>query len=478
MTLNKRPFFIRHAVTVAVAMLVMSVVFLAVPPNDVSAAGNQKNKTEKLSGWDQVPQILKRIVPPKFPDRKFVITEYGAVPGGKELCTEAFARAVDACSKAGGGHVVVPKGIFLTGAIHLKSNVDLHISEGAVVRFSTDPNDYLPVVHVRWEGSDVMNYSPLIYAYGQENIALTGKGLLDGQADSTHWWPWKKLGNQPESRPRLMKLNDEKVPVKDRVFGKGYYLRSTFVEFFRCTNVLIKDVRLVKAPFWFLHPVLCTNVTIDGIETDSNGPNTDGCDPESCNDVLIQDCIFNNGDDCIAIKSGRNNDGRRAHVPASDIIIKNCTMKDGHGGVSIGSEISGGCSDIYVENCKLSSPNLDQALRIKSNSKRGGVIRDIYARNLEIGQVKVAILRINLNYDPPEAEGYKYYPVVKNIFVQDVNTKKSEYGLFLNGLPESKIRNVVVKDCRFDGVEKGNDIKNATGLKLENVYINGKLAGE
>lgn len=275
-----------------------------------------------------------------------------------------------------------------------------------------------------------------------------------------------------------MKLNDDKVPVDRRVFGDGYYLRPTFVEFFRCKNVLIKDVRLEKAPFWFLHPVFCTNVTIEGIETNSNGPNTDGCDPESCNDVLIQNCVFNDGDDCIAIKSGRNNDGRLADIPAKDIIIRDCKMKDGHGGVSIGSEISGGCSDVYVENCKLSSPNLDQGLRIKSNAKRGGIVENIYARNLEIGQVKEAIVRITMNYDPPEAEGYSYYPVMKNIVVENVTGQKSKYGLYFDGLSQSKIENVLIRDCKFDGVKKGEDVTNTVGLKLENFYINGKLVKE
>ncbi len=461
----------------SIALTVLTLAVFTPGLSDFASTWKQ-TKPADASGWSRVPQILKRIVPPGFPDKNFLVTDYGAVSGGKALCTEAFAKAIEACSKAGGGHVVVPKGIFLTGAIHLMSNVDLHLSEGAVVRFSTDPKDYLPVVRVRWEGSDAMNYSPLIYAFGQENIALTGKGLLDGSADSLHWWPWKKLANQPDSRPRLMKLNDDKVPVDKRIFGEGYYLRPTFVEFFKCKNVLIKDVRLEKAPFWFLHPVFCTNVTIEGIETNSNGPNTDGCDPESCNDVLIQNCIFNDGDDCIAIKSGRNSDGRLADVPAKDIVIRDCKMKDGHGGVSIGSEISGGCSDVYVENCKLSSPNLDQGLRIKSNAKRGGVIENIYARNLEIGQVKEAIVRITMNYDPPEAKGYSYYPVMKNIVVENVASRKSTYGLYFDGLPQSKIDGVEIKDCKFDGVRKGDNVTNTVGLKLEHFYINGKLVKE
>ncbi len=441
-------------------------------PSSADGAGTE------ATGWQRVPEILKRIVPPDFARKNFPITDFGAVEGGKVLCTEAIRKAIDACAQAGGGHVVVPKGIFLTGAVHLKSNVDLHLSEGAVLRFSTDPKDYLPVVHVRWEGSDAMNYSPLIYAYGEENVALTGKGVLDGQADARHWWPWKKLSNDPNSRPLLMKMNDEKTPLGKRVFGEGHYLRPTFVEFYECKNVLIKDVKLERAPFWFLHPVLCSNVTVDRVETDSNGPNTDGCDPESCDDVLIQNCVFNNGDDCIAIKSGRNNDGRIPNIPAKNIIVRDCTMKDGHGGVSIGSEISGGCSDVFIENCRLSSPNLDQAIRIKSNAKRGGVVSDIYARDLKIGEVKVAILRVDLKYDPPEAKGYSFYPVVKDVFVQNVNTSRSEYGLYLTGLPESKISDVVVKDCRFDGVREGNSIEDAVGVKLENVYMNGKKIEE
>jgi polygalacturonase len=432
----------------------------------------------RLSGWQEVPQILKRISPPKFPDRSFVITDYGAVPGGKVLCTAAFEKAIDVCNKSGGGHVVVPSGVFLTGAIHLKSNVDLHISRGAIVKFSTNPKDYLPIVLVRWEGSDVMNYSPLIYANGQENIALTGEGVLDGQADSVHWWNWKDLSNTPGSRPRLMKLNDENVPVDKRIFGEGYYLRPSFVEFYRCKNVLIKGISLKDSPFWFLHPILCSNVTIEGVSTNSSGPNTDGCDPESCNDVLIQKCVFNDGDDCIAIKSGRNNDGRRTNVPAKNIVIRDCTMRDGHGGISIGSEITGGCQNVFVVNCQLSSPNLDEGIRIKSNAKRGGVIENIYARNLDIGEVRDAIVRITMNYDPKEADAYSYYPTMRNIFVENVTSQRSTYALYFDGLPQSEIENVIIKDCNFNGVRSGNRITYTTGLRFIHVRMNGEPVNE
>jgi polygalacturonase len=459
-----------------VFLIFASISFIATDVN-YTYRENQTSGTKKsgTKGWEQVPEILKRIVAPKFPDKEFDIMKYGAVADGKTLCTKAFEKAIASCNKAGGGVVSVPEGEFLTGAIHLKSNVNLHISKSAVLKFSTNPKDYLPVVRARWEGSDLMNYSPLIYAYEQENIAVTGDGILDGQASNENWWKWKKSGNGKESRPRLLQLNDDNIPVEKRIFGDGYYLRPTFVEFFKCKNILIKGVHLKDSPFWFLHPVLSANITIDGITTNSIGPNTDGCDPESCTDVWIKNCIFNDGDDCIAIKSGRNNDGRRVNVPSTNFVIQNCKMKNGHGGVVIGSEITGGCSNVFAEDCEMDSPNLERALRIKSNSKRGGIVKNIYMRNVKVGQVKEAIVKLNMHYDPSEAVGFHYNPVFENIVVQNVTSQKSRYGLFMDGLEDSQIKNVTIQDCKFNGVADGDYIKYTDGLKLNNFYINGEL---
>ncbi|MGH7975402.1 MAG: glycoside hydrolase family 28 protein, partial [Limisphaerales bacterium] len=298
--------------------------------------------------WAQVPKILARIKAPEFPKRDFVITNFGAVADGKTDCSKAIAKAIDACAENGGGRVIIPAGEFFTGAIHLRSNVNLHLETNAVLKFSTDPKAYLPVVFTRFEGTELYNYSPLIYALGQKNIAVTGEGTLDGQADGTNWWAWKKT----PARARLVKTADENVPVTQRRFGEGGELRPDFVEFNRCKNVLIEGVRIRRSPMWELHPLLCTNVTVRGVNIVSHGPNNDGCDPESCRDVLIENCLFDTGDDCIAIKSGRNNDGRRVNVPSENIVIRNCTMKDGHGGVTIGSEISGSCRNVFVENCQ------------------------------------------------------------------------------------------------------------------------------
>lgn len=452
-------------------LLLISFLFLSLIP-----ANSFAQKKSSDAGWKNVNKILARIIAPKFADRDFNIMQFGAVADGKTLCTEAFVKAIDACAKAGGGRVVVPKGEFLTGAIHLKSNVNLHVSEGAVLKFSINPKDYLPVVLCGWEGSVCMNYSPLIYANGQKNIAVTGKGIIDGQASDENWWKWKTLSSDKESLPRLLKLNDEKVPFEKRIFGEGFYLRPTMIEFFKCKNILIEGVTLKDSPFWFMHPMLSSNITVDGVKTNSTGPNTDGCDPEACSDVLIQNCVFNDGDDCIAIKSGRNNDGRKLNTPSMNIIVKDCEMKDGHGGVSIGSEISGGCNHVYVENCEMDSPALDRMLRIKSNSKRGGVVENIFVRNIKVGQVAGAIVELNMKYDPPEAKGFNYKPVMKNIFIENVKSQKSKYAFFIDGLPESKINNVFVSDCKFDGVKDGSKISDAENIKMNEVFINGKPA--
>jgi polygalacturonase len=410
--------------------------------------------------WDQAPAILSRIRPPDFPQRQFDIVKFGARAGGVSDSSEAIARAIAECNRAGGGRVIVPPGDFLTGAIHLRSNVNLHVSAGAILRFSRDPRRYLPVVFTRWEGVECMNYSPLIYAYGQRNIAVTGPGVLDGQADAVHWWDWKS--SQAKARAALVEMGENDVAVEKRVFGEGSYLRPNFLQLYRCRNVLIEDVTLHNSPMWQIHPVLSENITVRRVKPTSLGPNNDGCNPESCRDVLIEDCLFDTGDDCIAIKSGRNRDGRRVAVPSRDIIIRGCQMKDGHGGVTIGSEASGGVRNVFAENCRMDSPNLDRVLRIKTNSVRGGVIEHVFMRNVTVGQVADAILHIDLYYE--EGDRGKYPPLVRDIELRDVSSLRSAYALYLRGYPSSPIRDVRLLHCRFEGVEKSDVLENVRGL--------------
>jgi polygalacturonase len=432
--------------------------------------------------WDELPQILKRIKPPVFPKRDFLITQFGGVGDGQKDCTEAFQQAIAKCTASGGGRVVVPAGTFLTGPIHLKSNVNLHVSEAATIKFSQDPKKYLPVVFSRWEGVELMNYSPFIYALDQTNIAVTGPGKLDGQSGPQAWWPWNgrpQYGwsegqpNQRQDRAMLLDMGERGVPVTERVFGDGHYLRPQFIQPYRCKNVLIEGVTIQNSPMWEIHPVLCTNVTVSGVKISSHGPNNDGCDPESCSDVLIKDCYFDTGDDCIAIKSGRNADGRRLHTPTENIIVQNCRMKDGHGGITVGSEISGGVRNLFAQNCVLDSPNLDHALRIKNNAMRGGLLENLYYRNIDVGQVAHAAITIDFNYE--EGEKGKFTPVVRNFVVDGLRSGKSKYALDVQGFKNAPIINLRLEDCEFKNVAEQNIVKNVSGVTLHNVRINGAV---
>jgi polygalacturonase len=430
------------------------------------------------AGWDLVPGILKRIVPPTFPERDFDITRYGATPATDS--TDAIRRAIDACTAAGGGRIVVPAGRFSTGPVHLKSNVNLHVVRGATLAFTQDPARYLPAVLTRFEGTELMNYSPFIYALDQENIAVSGEGTLDGQADEAHWWPWKgsaQFGwtngapNYNASRQRLLDMAERGAPLVRRVFGAGDYLRPNFIQPYRCRNVLIENVTIVRSPMWEIHPVLSQNVTVRGVTINTLGPNNDGCDPESCRDVLIERCVFNTGDDCIAIKSGRNADGRRLNVPSENIIIRNCEMRDGHGGVTVGSEISGGCWNVFAHDCRMDSPRLDRVIRLKNNAMRGGLLRDIYARDLTVGQVADSVLSIDFSYE--EGDKGPFVPVARNIEIRRVTSRRSPYGVYLRGFPNAPIENVRVLDCRFENVEKGNVTEHVRGLEWTGSTING-----
>ncbi|MGA3287311.1 MAG: glycoside hydrolase family 28 protein [Bacteroidota bacterium] len=432
-------------------------------------------------GWDAFPALLQRISPPTFPQKDFDITRFGAVGDGKTDCSKAFKKAINKCNTEGGGRVVVPKGIYLTGAIHLKSNVNLYVSKEATIKFITDPKNYLPVVFVRWEGVECMNYSPLIYAYEQENIAVTGEGVLDGQGANDNWWSWKGkkeagwvagMPNQNVARKKLFEMGEKGVPVAERIFGDGFYLRPNFFEPYKCKNVLVQGVKFKDSPMWFLNPVLCRNVSIIGVTTDGLGPNNDGCDPESCTDVLIKNCYFNTGDDCIAIKSGRNNDGRRVNVPCSNIIVQGCRMRNGHGGVSIGSELSGGIRNVYAENDTMDSPNLDRMLRIKTNSIRGGVVENVYFRNIKVGQVSDAVMQIDFYYE--EGDAGSFTPLVQNVELKNIESDKSKFGIWVRAYDRSPATNVHIENCTFNNVAEPNVLENVKDLSMINVKVNNK----
>ena len=422
-------------------------------------------------GWSDYEKVLARIKAPTFPNRDFPITDFGAKPDAK--VTAAIAAAIDACNQAGGGRVVIPPGEWLTGAIHLKSNVNLHVSKGATLKFSTEPADY-PTVFTRWEGVELMNYSPFIYAYEQENLAVTGEGTLDGQASEENWWGWvRRKDGKPAlataDRNLLNQMGEDGVPVAQRVFGQGHYLRPNFVQPYKCKNILIEGVTIVRSPMWELHPVLSQNITVRGVKIHSHGPNNDGFDPESCRDMLVEDTVFDTGDDCIAIKSGRNNDGRRVNVPTENFVVRRSQMLDGHGGVVLGSECSGGIRNVFVEDCEMDSQNLDRAFRFKNNAVRGGVLENFFARNVKIGHVGEAVLTVDLLYE----EGAKgpYQPIVRNIQLDHITSTASPRVMYIRGFEGAIVDNIRISNSTFSGVTDTEVVSHTGTVTLTNVTI-------
>ncbi len=449
-------------------------------------------------GWDAAmyKQIEQSIREPQFADNTYLITKYGARPEAMAAKNQkAIQKAIDQCSKKGGGRVIVPAGNkFLTGAITLKSGVNLVVEEDAVLEFVFEPELY-PVVETSWEGLECFNLSPCVYAFKAKNIAITGKGTIDGGGSNDTWWPWNgnprfgwkegMISQRAGSRARLLKNGEDGIPMynekgertPERCFGPQDGLRPQLVSFNKCEGILLEDVTLLRSPFWVIHPLHSTDITVRRVKMINDGPNGDGCDPECCDRVLIEDCYFNTGDDCIAIKSGRNRDGRERNMPSKNIIIRNCEMKNGHGGVVIGSEISGGCQNVFAHDCVMDSPELERVLRIKTNSCRGGIIENINMKDIKVGVCKESVLKINLDYEHNEVCCRGYYPTVRNIYMENVTSEKSQYGVQIIGLDEDTyVYDVKVKNCKFNGVQSGNFRSGKTrDITFDNLFINGSL---
>ena len=443
----------------------------------------------QAKAWDEeeYKRIEQSIKAPSFPQKDFLITKYGAKTTNTAAKNQkAINKAIAACSKKGGGRVIVPAGTFLTGAITMLSHVNLVVEKDAVLKFAFEPDLY-PIVPTRWEGIDCHNLSPCIYAYKQTDIAVTGEGTIDGSGANDTWWPWNghprfgfkegMISQRGGSRARLLKYAEDGVPMDQRIFTKEDALRPQLINFYLCENILMENLTLLNSPFWVIHPLLSKNITVRGMKIINDGPNGDGCDPESCDGVLIENCYFNTGDDCIAIKSGRNNDGRLWDKPSENIIIRNCEMKNGHGGVVIGSEISGGCRNVYAENNVMDSPELERVVRIKTNTCRGGVIENINARNIKVGVCKESVLKINLDYEPKEVCCRGFVPTVRNVNIENITCEKSKYGVQIIALDSvCNVYDINVKNCHFNGVKDGNFSSGLTrDVRFDNLFINGSL---
>ncbi|RXK85733.1 glycoside hydrolase family 28 protein [Filimonas effusa] len=344
----------------------------------------------------KAPFDMPRIKMPDFSrSPKFNITKYGAVHNDKQKTSEAIAKAIDAANKAGGGIVVIPAGEWLTGKLHLKSNVNLYLAKNAVLLFSDDPADYLPAVHTTWEGLECYNYSPLIYAYQCHNIAISGEGELKAKLDG--WKDWmKRPPAHMASIKRLYNLAWECTPVKERqMVNDTAHLRPHFLQFNRCENISVTGITITNSPFWTIHPYLCRNVVLRNLNIYAHSHNNDGVDPEMSQNVLVENCIFDQGDDAIAIKSGRNPEGWRLKTPSKNIVIRNCTVKNGHQLLAVGSELSGGIENVWVDSCTVvDGAKLYHLLFIKTNERMGGYVKNIHFTNIAAGKIDEGILGI------------------------------------------------------------------------------------
>ena len=394
------------------------------------------------NNWDKATEIANQLNPvTSFADKTYLITDFGAKGDGIAPSKEAFDKAITTCSENGGGTIVVKAGnYYMNGPLVLKSNVHIKLEAGAVLNFSTDENDYLPAVLTRWEGTEVYNFSPLIYAYHVNNIAITGQRTINGHG-SKYFAKWKK--EQNPDKKILREMGKKNVPVYKRIFGKGHKLRPGFFEPFGCTNVRLEGITILDSPFWVIHPIFCNNVIIRKVTVKSNNPNNDGADPESCTNVLIEDCNFEIGDDAIAIKSGRDNDAWRVGQPSEHIVIRNCLFSSKINGVCIGSEIAGGVRNVFIENIDI--PKSSNALYFKSNLDRGGYIENIFVRNISTGTVVSSLIRFEPNY---KGERSAFHPTrFKNFNIENVTCKVSEQtGLYLAGFKGLPIEDITLKN--------------------------------
>jgi polygalacturonase len=382
--------------------------------------------------------------PPAIPDRRVSIADCGAVEGGTTLCTQAIRAAIAACAAEGGGQVVVPAGTWLTGAIHLADRIELHLEQGAVLRFSQDPDDYLPVVFTQRGGIRCYNYSPFIYARGCSDVAITGSGELDGRGEA--WWPWKHA--QPGMKA-LFEMGAAGVPVEQRIFGtREAGVRPAFIQPIECRNVLIEGVTIRNSPSWTLHPVWCENIMVRGVSI-HNPPeahNTDGIDPDGCRNVLIEHCHVDTGDDGICLKAGRDADGRAVGIPCENVLVRHCTVKRGHGGIVIGSEVSGGVCNMLAHDCTFDGT--DAGIRLKSRPGRGGGIRNVRCERIRMHHIRRQAVIVTLSYSgeplEPPLDDIDHVPQVCDILLRDIHCESADESIQLNGLPGHPLRRITL----------------------------------
>lgn len=442
-----------------ISAMYRDLILAAILPVVLHAATEPLEPIAPISAPFAMPQ-LKR---PVIPRLAISIVDHGANEGGSEKNTEAFRRTIEACAKQGGGRVVVPAGKWLTGPIQLKSNIELHLEKGAEVIFSDVPEDYLPPVFVRSGGVEIHNYSPLIYARDCENVAITGPGLLNGNGKA--WWDWKKVETKESYR-----MGATGVPVEKRIFGtREAAIRPSFVGLVNCRNVLLEGFTIGSGPNWTIHPTYCENVIIRRVNIDTHGPNNDGIDPDSCRNVLVEYCTFNTGDDCMVLKSGYNEDGRRVARPTENVVMRYCTGKEGHGGLVIGSEMSGDVRNVFMHDCDFD--RTDHAVRLKSRLDRGGVVENVWVQDVRAKNMQrdVVILTMEYTADAQAITGVTP-PVFRGVHFKNIRAEGAPAGIIIHGLEASPIQGLHFEDMAITA-KKGIIAKNVKDLVFKNVKL-------
>lgn len=418
------------------------------------------------------PFYMKPIKVFKFPQKEFPITKYGAIEGGEVNNTKAFVAAIEACNEAGGGRVIVPAGKWLSGPIHFRSNVNLHLDEDAIIIFSDNPQDYLPAVMTSWEGMECYNYSPLLYAVECENIAITGKGTLAPKMNVWRTW-FKRPKAHMDALKELYTMASTDVPVAERQMAKGENnLRPHLIHFNRCGNILLDGFKIRQSPFWTIHLYLCDGGVARNLDVKAHGHNNDGIDIEMTKNFLVENCVFDQGDDAVVIKAGRNRDAWRLNSACENIVIRNCTILKGHTMLGIGSEMSGGIRNIYMHDC--SAPEtVHRFFFIKTNHRRGGFIENIYLENVKsnstqrVFEIDTEVLYQWKDLVPTYEERITR---IERIFINNVVCESADAIYELKGNPKDPIRNVEVKNIQVGKVRKFiKKIKNAEEIIEENI---------
>jgi polygalacturonase len=413
----------------------------------------------------------------------------GAKANGKTLNTKLINTTIDRLNAAGGGTLYFPAGTYLTGSIHLKSHITLELEAGATLRFSDHFDDYLPFVVMRHEGVLMKSFQPLIYAVGAEDITIKGEGTLDGQGRA--WWNelYRIIKDRDEHGGQLRDLNKyqpmwEKANDLKALYAetnKDYvgslqrrFFRPPFIQPQHCKRVRIEGVKIINSPFWTVNPEFCDNVTVDGITIQNPlSPNTDGINPESCTNVHISNCHISVGDDCITLKSGRDAQARRLNAPCENITITNCTMLSGHGGVVIGSEMSGSVRRVTIANCVFDGT--DRGIRIKSTRGRGGVVEDIRVSNIVMNNIRNEAVVLNLKYSkmPPEPKSERT-PVFRHIQISGITVTGVKRPIKIVGLEEAPITDIVLRDIQVRGAQQPSLFEHCNHLTLDDVVVDGK----